>query len=177
MGVRGIRLAEDDCVIGMITVRPDQEILVVSENGFGKRSSVTEYRVSNRGMKGVRTINVTEKTGKLIDISAVTDNDHLMITNKSGITIRIAVENLRVMGRATQGVRLINLRDGDAIASVAKIEDGKELEKEAEIVIEEVELEVDNTVVPDEIDDIDDEINDNDLIDDDNNEDLSDNEN
>ena len=157
-GVRGIRIAEDDCVIGMISVKQDQEILVVSENGYGKRSCVEEYRISNRGGKGVRTINVTEKTGKLIDISAVTNNDHLMITNKSGTTIRIAVENLRVMGRATQGVRLINLREGDSIASVAKIEDGKELEKEAEIVIEEVEQEIDNTEILDEIDDIENEI-------------------
>ncbi|MDR2011056.1 MAG: DNA gyrase subunit A [Bacteroidales bacterium] len=123
-GVKGITLEDDDVVIGMITVKPNQEILVVSENGYGKRSSIDDYRITNRGGKGVKTINITEKTGKLIDISAVTDNDHLMITNKSGITIRLAVEDLRVMGRATQGVKLINLRDDDAIASVAKIEDG-----------------------------------------------------
>ncbi len=130
-GVKGISLAEDDVVIGMITVRPDQEILVVSENGYGKRSSIDDYRITNRGGKGVKTINITEKTGKLIDLSAVTDNDHLIITNKSGITIRLAVESLRVMGRATQGVRLINLRDDDAIASVAKIENGALEEKNA----------------------------------------------
>ncbi|MDD4149515.1 MAG: DNA gyrase subunit A [Bacteroidales bacterium] len=128
-GVKGITLDKGDQVIGMIIVNPDQEVLVVSENGYGKRSSIDEYRITNRGGKGVKTINVTEKTGKLIDISAVTDNDHLMIINKSGITLRLAVENLRVMGRATQGVRLINLRDDDSIASVAKIEDGALEEK------------------------------------------------
>jgi DNA gyrase subunit A len=130
-GVKGITLEDDGDVIGMITVRPDQEILVVSENGYGKRSSIEDYRITNRGGKGVKTINVTEKTGNLIDISAVTDNDHLMITNKSGLTIRLAVESLRIMGRATQGVRLINLRDDDSIASVAKIENGALEEKNA----------------------------------------------
>jgi DNA gyrase subunit A len=128
-GVKGITLTSDDIVIGMITVRPHQEILVVSENGYGKRSDINDYRITNRGGKGVKTINITEKTGKLIDISAVTDQDHLMITNKSGITIRLAVDTLRIMGRATQGVRLINLREDDAIASVAKIEDGALEEK------------------------------------------------
>ncbi len=130
-GVKGISLDNEDSVIGLITVRTDQDILVVSENGYGKRSSIDDYRITNRGGKGVKTINITEKTGKLIDISAVTDEDHLMITNKSGITIRLAVDTLRVMGRATQGVRLINLRDDDSIASVAKIEDGALEEKNA----------------------------------------------
>ena len=130
-GVKGISLDAGSEVIGMITVRKDQEVLVVSENGYGKRSDIEDYRVTNRGGKGVKTINITEKTGDLIDISAVTDNDHLIITNKSGITIRLAVETLRVMGRATQGVRLINLRDDDTIASVAKIEDGALEEKNA----------------------------------------------
>ena len=128
-GVKGITLGSDDTVIGMITVNKNQEILVVSENGYGKRSNIEDYRITNRGGKGVKTINVTDKTGKLIDISAVTDNDHLMITNKSGITIRLAVKDLRIMGRATQGVRLINLKDNDTIASVAKIEDGDMEEK------------------------------------------------
>ncbi|MDD2386661.1 MAG: DNA gyrase subunit A [Bacteroidales bacterium] len=128
-GVKGITLDKGAHVIGMIIVNPGQEVLVVSENGYGKRSSIDEYRITHRGGKGVKTINVTEKTGNLIDISAVTDNDHLMIINKSGITLRLAVENLRVMGRATQGVRLINLRDDDSIASVAKIEDGALEEK------------------------------------------------
>jgi DNA gyrase subunit A len=131
-GVKGITLDEGSEVIGMITVRKDQDVLVVSENGYGKRSSIDDYRVTNRGGKGVKTINITKKTGDLIDISAVTDNDHLIITNKSGITIRLAVDTLRVMGRATQGVRLINLRDDDSIASVAKIEDGALEEKNAE---------------------------------------------
>lgn len=131
-GVKGITLDEGSEVIGMITVRTDQDVLVVSENGYGKRSSIDNYRVTNRGGKGVKTINITKKTGDLIDISAVTDNDHLIITNKSGITIRLAVDTLRVMGRATQGVRLINLRDDDSIASVAKIEDGALEEKNAE---------------------------------------------
>lgn len=123
-GVKGITLDECDEVIGLITVKQGQDILVVSENGYGKRSDIEEYRVTGRGGKGIKTINITPKTGKLIDISAVTDNDHLMITNRSGIMLRIAVSDLRVMGRATQGVKLINLKDGDKIASVAKIENG-----------------------------------------------------
>ncbi len=123
-GVKGITLEQGDEVIGMIILSPHQEVLVVAENGYGKRSSVEDYRTTNRGGKGVKTINITEKTGKLISISAVTDNDHLMIINKSGITLRLAIEDLRVMGRATQGVKLINLKDGDSIASVAKIENG-----------------------------------------------------
>lgn len=139
-GVKGITLDKGDEVIGMITVRTDQEVLVVSENGYGKRSSIEDYRITNRGGKGVKTINVTDKTGKLIDISAVTDNDHLMIINKSGITLRLAVENLRVMGRATQGVRLINLRDDDSIASVAKIEDGALEEKNGIVESENVDI-------------------------------------
>ena len=93
----------------------------MSENGYGKRSAVDDYRITNRGGKGVKTINVTEKTGNLISLKNVTDNDDLMVINKSGVTIRIGVDTLRVMGRATQGVKLIRLRDGDAIASVAKV--------------------------------------------------------
>jgi len=124
-GVRGIRLAnEQDEVIGMITI-PDvttANVLVVSENGYGKRSGIEDYRVTNRGGKGVKTLNITEKTGNLIAIENVTDNDDLMIINKSGIVIRLAVANLRVMGRATQGVRLINLKGNDTIAAVEKIE-------------------------------------------------------
>jgi DNA gyrase subunit A len=96
-------------------------VLVVSENGYGKRSDVEDYRVTNRGGKGVKTINITEKTGSLIALKSVTDADDLMVINKSGITIRIAVETLRVMGRATQGVKIIRLKDDDAIASVAKV--------------------------------------------------------
>ena len=123
-GVRGITLAgADDEVIGMVCVeKEEQDILVVSENGYGKRSSIVDYRITNRGGKGVKTINVTEKTGSLIALLAVNDEDDLMIINRSGITIRMEVAQLRIMGRATQGVRLINLKDNDTIASVAKVE-------------------------------------------------------
>jgi len=122
-GVRGIRLKDDkDEVIGMVSVNDEESnILVVSENGYGKRSKLEDYRVTNRGGKGVKTINVTEKTGNLVAIKNVTDEDDLMIINKSGITIRMAVADLRVMGRATQGVRLINIKDNDSIAAVAKV--------------------------------------------------------
>jgi len=128
-GVRGIRLAgENDEVVGMVCVeKEEQDILVVSENGYGKRSSIQDYRITNRGGKGVKTINVTEKTGSLIALLGVTDENDLMIINRSGITIRMEVVQLRIMGRATQGVRLINLKDNDTIASVAKVEsDGTE---------------------------------------------------
>ena len=123
-GVRGITLAgPKDEVVGMICINDEHEnILVVSENGYGKRSSVEDYRITNRGGKGVKTINVTDKTGNLIAIKNVQDHDDLMIINRSGLIIRLSVEDLRVMGRATQGVRLINLKDGDSIASVAKVE-------------------------------------------------------
>nr|MBP7498181.1 DNA gyrase subunit A [Bacteroidales bacterium] len=122
-GVRGIRMAnENDEVVGMICVENNlYEILVVSENGYGKRSKIDDYRVTNRGGKGVKTINITEKTGCLISIEKVCDTDDLMIINKSGILIRLNVATLRVMGRATQGVRLINLRDNDTIAAITKI--------------------------------------------------------
>ena len=123
-GVRGISLSgKEDEVIGMICIENDQDdVLVVSENGYGKRSKLDDYRVTNRGGKGVKTINITEKTGHLISIKNVTDNDDLMIINKSGLIIRLAILEMRVMGRATQGVRLINLKEGDAIAAVAKVE-------------------------------------------------------
>ncbi|MEP2968709.1 DNA gyrase C-terminal beta-propeller domain-containing protein, partial [Nonlabens ulvanivorans] len=122
-GVRGIRLADDnDEVIGMVAVNDmDSNILVVSEKGYGKRSSLDDYRETNRGGKGVKTISVTEKTGGLVALKNVTDDDGLMIINKSGVAIRIDVKNLRVMGRATQGVRLINLKGNDSIAAVAKV--------------------------------------------------------
>ncbi len=122
-GVRGITLASDtDEVIGMICVNDfESDVLVVSENGYGKRSSIEDYRITNRGGKGVKTINVTEKTGHLIALKNVTDENDLMVVNKSGITIRISVSELRQMGRATQGVRIIKLRDKDAIAAVAKV--------------------------------------------------------
>ncbi len=122
-GVRGIRLAgPDDEVVGMICVESEEEdILVISETGYGKRSKLADYRVTNRGGKGVKTLNVTEKTGKLIGILNVVDEDDLMIINRSGITIRMAVKNLRTTGRATQGVRLISLRENDKIASIEKV--------------------------------------------------------
>ena len=122
-GVRGISIDEDDEVVGMICVEPDskQDVLVLSENGYGKRTDLEEYRITNRGGKGVKTINITEKTGKLISIQAVTDENDLMIINRSGLTIRTSVSQIRLAGRATQGVRIINLREGDAIASVMAV--------------------------------------------------------
>ena len=122
-GVRGIRLANDnDEVVGMICIDDSESsVLVVSENGYGKRSDIDDYRITNRGGKGVKTINITEKTGSLISLKNVTDLDDLMVINKSGITIRIGVDTLRVMGRATQGVKIIRLKDNDSIASVAKV--------------------------------------------------------
>ena len=122
-GVRGIKLKDSkDEVVGMISVNDmDANILVVSENGYGKRSSLEDYRLTNRGGKGVKTISITEKTGKLVTLKSVSDSDDLMIINKSGIAIRMQVEDLRVMGRATQGVKVISLKDGDSIAAVAKV--------------------------------------------------------
>jgi DNA gyrase subunit A len=135
-GVRGIRLAdESDEVVGMICVDDMQSsVLVVSENGYGKRSDVEDYRITNRGGKGVKTINITEKTGNLIALKNVTDIDDLMVINKSGITIRIGVDTLRVMGRATQGVKIIRLRDEDSIASVAKV---SKFEGDEEVLLDE----------------------------------------
>ena len=138
-GVRGIRLADEkDEVIGMVAVNEmESNILVVSENGYGKRSKLEDYRITNRGGKGVKTISVTEKTGSLVAIKNVTDLDDLMIINKSGIAIRLAIEDLRVMGRATQGVRLINLKGKDSIAAVAKVmhdEDGIDQDEDIEDV-------------------------------------------
>ncbi len=145
-GVKGITPANSkDEVIGMLCVTsPDDNILVVSENGYGKRSKLDDYRQTNRGGKGVKTINITEKTGSLIAIKSVLDNDDLMIINKSGLIIRLAIAELRVMGRATQGVRLIKLRDDDAIAAVAKVvndeEDEELLEGEGLEIIESEEI-------------------------------------
>jgi DNA gyrase subunit A len=141
-GVRGIRLNNDtDEVIGMITINESEsDVLVVSENGYGKRSSLEDYRITNRGGKGVKTISVTEKTGSLVAIKNVTDSDDLMIINKSGIAIRLEVDNLRVMGRATQGVRLIKVRDGDAIAAVAKVmsdDDDIEIDEDGNVIVPE----------------------------------------
>jgi len=141
-GVRGITLGSDsDEVVGMIAVNDtESNVLVVSENGYGKRSIIEDYRLTNRGGKGVKTINITEKTGNLVAIKNVTDQDDLMIINKSGIAIRLAVEDLRVMGRATQGVRLIKVRDDDSIAAVAKVMQDDE----------DVELDEDGNVIPSE---------------------------
>jgi DNA gyrase subunit A len=138
-GVRGIRLANDaDEVIGMVSVNDmDSDILVVSENGYGKRSKLEDYRMTNRGGKGVKTISVTDKTGSLVSIKNVSDSDDLMIINRSGIAIRMEVESLRVMGRATQGVRLINLRDDDTIAAVAKVlKDDEDIEEVEDIDVD-----------------------------------------
>ncbi|MGM9787160.1 MAG: DNA gyrase subunit A [Candidatus Cryptobacteroides sp.] len=126
-GVRGINIEDDDEVVGMITYDPTAEdaaahsILVVSEHGYGKRSDFDEYRITNRGGKGVKTLNITEKTGSLVAMKNVTDENDLMIINRSGITIRMAVSDIRIAGRATQGVRLINIREGDSIAAVSAV--------------------------------------------------------
>lgn len=126
-GVRGINIDSDDEVIGMVCFDPGAEdaatrnILVVSEHGFGKRSGIDEYRITNRGGKGVKTLNITDKTGDLIALKSVTDENDLMIITRSGLTIRMAVSDIRVAGRATQGVRLINIKDGDAIAAVSAV--------------------------------------------------------
>ena len=122
-GVRAITIEDDNEVVGMICIEPDskQDVLVRSENGYGKRTDLEEYRITNRGGKGVKTINITEKTGNLIALLAVTDDNDLMIINRSGLTIRTSVSQISVSGRATQGVRVINLRDGDSIASVTVV--------------------------------------------------------
>ncbi|MEE1167389.1 MAG: DNA gyrase subunit A, partial [Alistipes sp.] len=122
-GVRAISIEDDNEVIGMIAIEPDskEDVLVLSENGYGKRTDLDEYRITNRGGKGVKTINVTEKTGQLISIQAVTDDNDLMIINRSGLTIRTSADQIRVAGRATQGVKVINLREGDSIASVTAV--------------------------------------------------------
>lgn len=142
-GVRGIDLQEGETVIGMICVDRNEpkDILVISENGYGKRSSLDEYRTTNRGGKGIKTLNITKKTGELISIKAVTDNNDLMIINKSGLTIRLRVDSLRVLGRATQGVRLIKLTNRDSIAAIANVE-----------LTDEERQEVENTVQIDDLD-------------------------
>ena len=133
-GVKAMTLAdENDEVIGMVVANEQSDILVVSENGYGRRSKLEEYRITNRGAKGVKTINITEKTGNLVAIKQVSDEDDLMIMNRSGLTIRMHVCDLRVLGRATQGVRLINIKEGDAIASVTEISK----EEDDETIIEE----------------------------------------
>lgn len=135
-GVTGINLNEEENktneVVGMICldIENPESVLVVSEKGYGKRSDIDEYRVTNRGGKGVKTINITDKTGNLVAIKSVTDAHDLMIINKSGIAIRLNVKDLRVMGRATQGVRLINIKEGDEIAAVTKVAHDDEIEAE-----------------------------------------------
>jgi DNA gyrase subunit A len=189
-GVRGITLKDDtDEVIGMVTVDKndinDSQILVVTENGYGKRTKLVDedgedvYRITNRGGKGVKTLNITEKTGKLISISAVTDADDLMIINKSGLTIRMAIEDLRVMGRATQGVKLINLKGKDSIAAVTKVmkddveevvvdEDGNVIETEGiERVKPVLEVLEDEGTADDDEDDSEDEVEEDDSDEDD----------
>jgi len=123
-GVRGMHLAQGDSIIGMICVEENEnkDILVVAENGYGKRSKLDDYRVTGRGGKGVKTITITPKTGKLISIKAVDDNNDIMIINKSGLTIRLSAKELRVIGRTAQGVKLINLRKNDSIAAIANVE-------------------------------------------------------
>ncbi len=135
-GVRGISIEDDDEVVGMICIEPDakKDVLVLSENGYGKRTDLDEYRITNRGGKGVKTINITEKTGHLISIQAVTDDNDIMIINRSGITIRTEVSQIRVAGRATQGVRIINLREGDAIASVTAVPASDDVDEEGATV-------------------------------------------
>ncbi|RDC62935.1 DNA gyrase subunit A [Adhaeribacter pallidiroseus] len=146
-GVRGVTLAnEQDKVVGMVCLSdPNMNLLVVSEKGFGKRSPLEEYRITNRGGKGVKTLNITSKTGQLVAIHGVIDTDDLMIINRSGITIRLRVSDLRVIGRATQGVRLIKINEGDEISSVAKIE----YEDKTEIVLNQSELPADESLNPD----------------------------
>ena len=135
-GVRGINIDEDDEVVGMIAYDPAAEdasahtVLVVSEHGYGKRTDFDEYRKTSRGGKGVKTLNITEKTGDLVALKNVTDDNDLMIINRSGLTIRMAVSGIKVAGRATQGVRLINIKDGDAIAAVSVVNKSEEEQTE-----------------------------------------------
>jgi len=142
-GVRGVTLADEkDEVIGMVAVNNlEENILVVSEKGYGKRSELEDYRITNRGGKGVKTLTITEKTGNLVAIKSVTDADDLMIINRSGVAIRISIEDLRVMGRATQGVKVINLRADDEIAAVAKVIKEEDMVDEDEVR----DIEVDET--------------------------------
>jgi DNA gyrase subunit A len=137
-GVKAISFSsEDDYVIGMVVAKEESDILVVSEHGYGKRSPLSEYRITNRGGKGVLTLNVTEKTGDLVAIKQVDDNFDLMIMNRSGLTIRMHVADIRQQGRATQGVKLINIKDNDSIASVVEIS-REEDEEEVELLTEEI---------------------------------------
>ena len=161
-GVRGMTLdGDEDEVVGMICMNADtlNNVMVISEKGFGKRSPLADYRVTNRGGKGVKTINVTDKTGKLVAIDTVNDDNDLVIINKSGITLRIKVSDIRVQGRATQGVRLINLeKRNDEIASVCCVDSDPEEETDADILVDEADqtpLPVDDAEEPqDEVDEV-----------------------
>ena len=135
-GVRAISIEDEDEVIGMIAIEPDskEDVLVLSENGYGKRTDLEEYRITNRGAKGVKTINITEKTGKLISVQAVTDDNDLMIINRSGLTIRTSADQIRVAGRATQGVKVIDLREGDSIASVTAVPKTEDEESDSSVI-------------------------------------------
>jgi DNA gyrase subunit A len=133
-GVRGVSLVDDDIVIGMVVGRPNGNVLVVSEHGYGKRSEVASYRHTKRGGKGVITMNVTDKTGKVIAIKEVSDQDDIVIITERGLIIRQHVRRIRVMGRNTQGVRLIDLRDGDSIADIARVAAEQDLEGGAAII-------------------------------------------
>jgi DNA gyrase subunit A len=150
-GVRGVTLAnEEDKVVGMVCVKDEQmNLLVVSEKGYGKKSAIEEYRITNRGGKGVKTLNITDKTGFLVGIHGVIDTDDLMIINRSGITIRLRVADLRVIGRATQGVRLIKINEGDEISSVAKIENEDKAEEVSEAILNQSELSAEESLNPD----------------------------
>jgi DNA gyrase subunit A len=150
IGVRGIDLSEGDEVIGMIVVNDLEKdsVLVVSERGYGKRTAVEDYRITNRGGKGVITLNITDKTGDLIAIQSVTDEDGLMIINKSGVAIRMGLDELRIMGRNTQGVRLINLKNTDEIAAVAKVTMDKEVVEESEEISETEGVESESQATP-----------------------------
>jgi DNA gyrase subunit A len=161
-GVRGVEIEEGNKVVGMASVEPGdgKDILVLSEKGYGKRTDLEDYRVTNRGGKGVKTIQITEKTGNLVALKAVTDENDLMIINRSGTTIRTSVADIRVAGRATQGVRIINLREGDSIASVMAvpknedeeaINQGAEGAENAEVVATEVAAEATATEAPAEV--------------------------
>lgn len=153
-GVRGIRLDNDpnDKVVGMVVHRlknSDETILVISEKGYGKRSRIDDYRITKRGAKGVKTINVTDKTGQLIDIRAVEDDDNIMIINKSGVAIRLSMDQVRVMGRATQGVKMINLnKRSDEIASICNVV----AEEEEPELVDEADLDDPSEFVPQEED-------------------------
>ena len=150
-GVRGMRIDPENKIVGMVCINdPESHLMVVSENGYGKRSHLEDYRITKRGGKGVKTLNVTEKTGNLVTIKNVTDDDDLMIMTQVGLSIRISIDKIRLSGRATQGVKLINLKDNDAIASVAKIENGNDHSEESENDENIENAEVDNTKIVDE---------------------------